>query len=155
MTEPLFQFYACLSDSIPVSVNAMYTIFRGRMVLKKQGQAFKSALTRIVASTCAALPWAQAIDAVYNEKAWVRITVIFYAPDWLNKSWKPGATTEKQGRQSPYKKKDAPNYLKVIEDAVAEGTGIDDSAHFETSIKKRSGEPCIEIAYEVFPWPPN
>lgn len=152
--KPIASFYISLTDPIPPSVNAMYTTFRGKRVLKKEGVSFKAALTRLVASECAAQPWQTVIDAVYTERAWVRCYIAF-TWDWLNASWKPGRKTEKGELKSPYKKKDASNYVKVIEDAVVAGTGIDDAAHFDSRIFKHVGEPLIEVVYEVFPWPPN
>lgn len=153
--KPRFELYASLTDSIPVSVNELYTTFRGRTVLKKAGEKFKSDLTRVVASACAGENWLEVVQAVYHEKAWVRLVVVYTSLQWLNASWKPGAITRGGTSQSPYQKKDVSNYMKVIEDAVAEGTGIDDSAHFEATIHKRVGEPCIEIIYEVYAWPPS
>lgn len=47
---------------------------------------------------------------------------------------------------------DATNYVKLIEDAVVRGTGIDDSAHIETLVRKvhNNTDPHIKISYRVW-----
>lgn len=153
--KALFQFYTVISERVPLSINECYSTFRNRRVLTKAGEAFKSSVTAAVSRECIALPWAKAVDAVYLDMAWARLTVVLYGP-WMNASWKPGAKTKSNKLQSPYQKKDATNYIKLIEDAVADGTGIDDSANFDNYIGKRPSDTTyVELVYEVFPWPPS
>lgn len=151
-TEALFSFHAVLMSPAPPSVNHLYrTGYRGSRVLTKEGEHFKAALQQVVVEECMALPWKMAIDAVYLEAAWVRLTIGFNT-QILNGSWKPGRRTEKGNPQSPYKRLDASNYIKVIEDAIAKGTGIDDSVHLHVSIVKLpSSSTHLEVAYEVLP----
>lgn len=151
----LHSFSVALTDPAPPSVNRLYTNgYRGRKMLSKEGVAFKAALVRAVAAEIGIMQWPKAIDAVYIGHAWIRLTIVIRG-NYLNKSWKPGKLTPKSGPSSPYQKVDASNYVKIIEDAVAEATGIDDSAHFDVPVSKREGPPGVELAYEVLEWPPS
>lgn len=151
MSEALHSFYVELYEPTPPSVNHLYTSgFKGRRVLSKEGLAFKDALIRTVAEECMAMSWQDAIKAVYEQGAWVRLTIGFHLP-LFNKSWKPGGRTEKGELQSPYKKIDGSNYIKAIEDAVSKAIGIDDSANLTTTIHKiHSDVKFVNVACEVF-----
>ncbi len=131
------------------SINEAYTNGpHGRRILSKAGASFKAALTREVVGIISQLAWKEAVDAVYLHKARVKFSLHIWMP-CINASWKPGAKT-KTGLQSPYKKKDVGNYLKIVEDAVAEATGIDDSAHFELTIRKDDAPDIrLQVFYEV------
>lgn len=145
----LYEFYASLSDPVPVSVNKLYTTFRGKRVLTKAGRDFKAALTREVAAAVLPLGWKGAVDAVYLHRAYTQLAVTVHFP-LLNKSWKPGAKTKSGELQSPYLKKDATSYVKATEDAVVDGTGIDDSAAMATTVRKVHSEGVwIELVYRV------
>lgn len=150
MNDVLHSFYVVLTDPAPPSVNHMYFTNRyGQRVLTKEGVRFKSAMTSAVVEQCMFLPWKRAVDAVYDERATVCLVIVVHGPI-LNGSWKPKSQTEKGNRRSPYKKKDATSYIKVVEDAVAEGTGIDDSANMDVRTLKWPGPyPYIEVFYEV------
>lgn len=147
--EVLFEFSLLLDDPEPPSVNKMYTVFRNRKILTKTGRAFKAALIEAVTAETMVLPWAQAVDAVYKERAQVHLYINFYTMLY-NASWKPGARTPSGELQSPYKKEDAPNYEKAISDAISEATGIDDSAHIITKMTKCNGsKKAVEVLYQI------
>lgn len=149
MAVVLFSFVVTLRDPVPPSVNKMYASGRGgQRFLTKEGAAFKGAMTRAVVTQIAVQPWAQAVDAVYLHKATVHIAISLHMTVF-NASWKPGSKTKSGAMQSPYKKQDVLNYGKVVEDAVADGTGIDDSAHFDVHLIKVPGPPLVEVFYEV------
>lgn len=147
----LYSFYAALADLEPPSVNKLYTNgYRGRRILSKDGERFKAAMTASVVYEISHLPWREAVDAVYLGGAGIRL-VITLSRNIFNGSWVPGKRTPKGELSAPYQKMDATNYIKVIEDAVVAGTGIDDCAHIETSVCKwHSESPLVEIGYEVF-----
>ena len=110
-------------------MNNLYTTgFRGKRVLSKQGIAFKSALTAAVAEECMRRRWKLAVDEIYARSGHVEVHISVHKKIF-NESWKPKGKTKKGARQSPYKKLDATSYIKAIELAVVDGTGIDDSAH--------------------------
>jgi hypothetical protein len=150
MSQILHSFFVSMSDPKPPSVNRLYTTgYRGRKILSKEGEAYKAALTACVVAECMVLPWKSAIDAVYREVAWVNV-VIGVHTSIFNKSWKPGGLTESGALQSPYKKMDGSNYIKVVEDAIADATGIDDSAHLFVGIAKLDDAfPRVEVGYEI------
>lgn len=151
MTEQvLHTLYLVITEPAPPSVNHLYrTGMHGKRVLTKEGAAFKAALQLAVVGECMTLPWKEAVDAVYNDVAWIRLSIGLYLPVF-NRTWKPGKRTAKGDLSLPYKKLDATNYIKAIEDAIASGTGIDDCAHLTVSITKHHSEiPAVEVAYEV------
>lgn len=146
-------FYVAMSEPEAPSINALYSTGRhGQRFLTKAGAAFKSALTRAVAEEVIALSWNTAVDAVYKERAYIRLCLCLHV-DLYNHSWKPGGRTKGGDLQSPFKSIDGPNYSKAIEDAIADGTGIDDSAHMEVTVRKINGPKHIEIFYEVLRGP--
>lgn len=144
-------FFVSLSDPEPPSVNRMYTNgYRGRRILSKEGERFKAAMTKAVVGEISVLPWRAAVDQVYTGGAGVQL-VIGLSREIFNNAWVPGAKTKGGNPQSPYQKMDATNYIKVIEDAVVDATGIDDNAHIEVTVHKwQSASPLVEIGYEVF-----
>lgn len=142
-------FYVSMDEPTPVSSNNLYATFHGKRVMTKEGRAFKDALTAVVAERIALLPWKDAVDAVYVRGGYARLSIALHLP-LRNASWKPGAHTKGGGLQSPYKKKDGTSYVKAIEDAVAEATGIDDSCQMRTTVEKvHSDVPFIEVSYEI------
>jgi hypothetical protein len=154
----LHSFTVVLRSPRPPSVNALYsTGHGGARFLTAAGRAFKDALKDAVLRQTSLLPWSEAVDQVYVNKAQVELDVRLYLSAVYNKSWKPGGRTKPTegapngNRQSPYKKVDAGSYDKVIQDAVALGTGIDDSAHMYYSVTKLEDreDPRIEVDYRV------
>ena len=149
----LHSFLVSMENPAPPSVNELYTTgFHGKRVLSRKGQIFKDALTSAVVDEVMLLGWRKAVDDVYDGGAWVELTIVVQT-GIFNKSWKPGRKTEKGARSSPYKKKDASSYTKVIEDAVVAGTGIDDSCHLDVRIRKVDGPLRTEVAYEIHQQP--
>lgn len=154
MSIVLHSFLVSLDKPSPPSVNEMYTVgFHGKRVLTRKGVIFKDALTSAVAEEVLLLGWKRAVDAVYDQAAWIELTIGLHV-SLYNKSWHPGRTTTskkhaKVSRSSPYKREDATSYIKVVEDAVVDGTGIDDSCHLDVRIRKIDGPRRIEVGYEV------
>lgn len=142
-------FYISMSDPAAPSINKMYSTGRhGQRFLTKEGAAFKAALTRMVAEEVSMLPWVNAVDEVYLRRGFVRISIGIHTK-LFNASWKPGKKLPSGNMQSPYQQIDAPNYGKAVEDAVADGTGIDDSCNLTTTYNKLDGSKLIEVYYEV------
>lgn len=143
-------FYAAMSSPTPPSINAMYSTGRhGQRFLTKEGAKFKTAFTHTVAAEISVLPWNQAVDEVYMRRGYVHL-VFGYHTKLFNASWKPGGRTKSGAVQSPYAQEDVNNYYKVVEDAVKDATGIDDSAHLKITMHKLEGKAkLIEIYYEV------
>lgn len=149
-TEPIAAF-TLEHPGIGVSVNRLYGNQGARKFLTKEGATFKSELVNAVSKMILPLQWPAVMEEVYCNEAWVRFHLTIYA-DIRNPTWRPGGGSTKGGnRRSPMRKVDASNYLKLIEDSVAEAVGIDDSVNLDITIRKRqSVEPRIIVKYEVF-----
>lgn len=135
----------------PVSVNDAYTVFRGRKKLTAAGTMFKDDLAKVVAQS--SFDWKTAHDLVYQHGRGVHMVVTLGFPDLINKSWKAGklTTTAKGHPRSRYKKKDASNYLKLIEDAVVRGSGVDDCNIVHAEIEKVFDENgFINIVLKIY-----
>lgn len=138
-------------DKPPVSINDAYTVFRGRKKLTKEGTMFKDDLAKVVAQS--SFDWKTAHDLVYQHGRGLHLVVTLGFPNLMNKSWKPGRLTKTKGGnpRSRFKKKDASNYLKLIEDAVCRGSGIDDCNITDVSIRKRGDvKGYIHIELKIY-----
>ena len=154
MTKPYMEFIVEMSDPRPISVNKMYASGRnGTRFLTTEGRHYKARLCEEIAKAVATLPWKAAVDGVYKEGAGVRLEVILALDRLMNTAWRVGGGTTPSGEpRSPFFKIDATNYIKLIEDAIVQGTGIDDSAHLGFCIEKISDKenPRIIVHYKVF-----
>ncbi len=150
--KALYRFQVVLRYPEPPSSNELYVRgFRGKTMLSAKGRAYKDAMTAEVVAACMTLPWAKAIELVYAREAYVRLKIRLHG-ELYNKAWTPFGKTKKGERQSPYKKQDGTNYIKATEDAVKDGTGIDDNAHLSVRVVKVHGPVrAVEVIYEVVP----
>jgi Holliday junction resolvase RusA-like endonuclease len=144
-----------MGDPQPISVNKLYASNGSRRFLTKKGKHYKDCLTREVAQATLPLPWKVIVDAVYKQGAWVRLEIELYLSRVHNGSWRVGGNMIKGKNprpRSPYQRVDATNYVKLIEDAVAAGTGIDDSAHLEVEVRKLEDKkkPRVVVTYQVY-----
>lgn len=151
--SPYIGFSVEMADPKPVSINKLYVTGRGgRRFLSSEGKHFKDRLQEEVSKAVALLDWKSAVDGIYKNGAGVSLVVILALDHLRNPAWKVGGGTTASGAlRSPYNKNDVSNYIKLIEDAVAKGTGIDDSAHVEVTMKKVEDKenPRIIIRYGV------
>jgi hypothetical protein len=157
----MYSFHVVMSEPRPPSVNHLYRNgYKGKRVLTKEGETFKSALTMSVVTECMMMSWKDAIDEVYLRCGRVRLTIGLHT-ELYNAAWRPGHLTKtKKQPQCPYKTLDGTNYIKAIEDGVVKGTGIDDACHLSITIEKiDSRVPLVEVIYEILernkPWRPN
>ena len=131
-------------DEEPVSINKAYTVFRGEKKLTKAGKAFKDALSQAVSR--ATFEWKRAHQTTYQEGGKAELHITLFFPDLYNKTWTKGGKVKTR-----YKKKDASNYLKLIEDAVSDGSGIDDCFNLDLHIRKRhSDTPRVEVVLATY-----
>lgn len=142
---------AVMEDPQPVSINELYSTFHGKKVLTKPGEAYRDQLARVVAQSIH--DWKRAHRLVYQEGGGAILLVALYFETIRNGSWKPNGVTEKGGHQNPHKKQDSANYIKIIEDAVARGCGIDDCNNLTHLILKAEDKlrPRTELIYIVHP----
>lgn len=145
----------------PVSINDAYTTFRGRRLLTKEGKRFESLVSAAVSEAIGRhdLNWKDVVGAVYKHGGSVRLLIELYLDDLMNGAWTVGGGMTRGGKKartapkprSPYRKVDGSNYIKLLEDGVVNGTGIDDSCHLETNIRKiQSADPRVRIIYRVY-----
>lgn len=147
--ESPFIISGTLENPAPVSVNDLYTTFRGKKNLTKAGRAYRDGLASVVARST--MEWKTAVEAVYQGRAGATLVVGLYFKSLSNASWKPGARTASGGLQEPRKKQDSANYLKVIEDGVTQGCAIDDCNNLVHLVFKAEDplRPRTEVIYII------
>ena len=135
---------------VPVSVNKLYSVFRGKKILSKTGKAFRDRLCAEIARS--STDWKTAIDMVYQRGGAAALLIALYFEDLENKSWVPGGVSPKGDLQNPVKRRDASNYIKVTEDAVSLGCGIDDCNNEYVVVRRGQDakNPRTEITYVVY-----
>lgn len=135
----------------PVSINDAYTVFRGRKKLTKEGTMFKDDLAKVVAQS--SFDWKTAHALVYQYGRGLHLVVTLAFSDLYVKAWKAGRITKTKGGavRSRFKRKDASNYLKLIEDAVVRGSGIDDCNITSACIRKtEDAKGYIHIELKIY-----
>lgn len=144
----------------PVSVNHLYSQnAAGRRFLTTEGKAFKDLTKSMISRACSvSKTWGRASTEVYERGGYTRLEIWLALPGMRNKSWKAGpiVRTPSGSPRSPYKMLDGHNYVKIVADAVKEGTGIDDSllqGSSEDKLLDWSGPPEVRITFQV--WLPN
>lgn len=140
----------------PQSVNHMYVVNKwGALTLKAAGRKFKDKILTVLGPL--AFEWGKVGTRIYSEGGHAELSIELCLPELVNKSWKPGGRLTPKGKLvSPYKKLDGSNYIKCIEDAVAQATGIDDSLSLQVQVRKDTrhvGTPLVKIGYRV--WLPS
>lgn len=159
------EFWVVMRDPRPISINKAYSGM-GNRFLTKEGRHFEDKLKAATAAALGTQPimWKHVVDSVYKHGGSIDLTIWLYLDDLRNEAWsvggsmtvpkkpKPGKKAAKPQPRSPYKKKDGSNYIKLIEDAIVQGTGIDDSAHLDVAVKKREDrlDPRIVLVYKVY-----
>jgi hypothetical protein len=140
----------------PLSTNHMYTINNwGRLSLKQTGRKFQDTVVTALAELCSTRDWGRRSTDIYIQGGWAALRVKLLFPSQRNGAWVKGSTktTEKGNLRSPYKKLDASNYYKCIEDGVVRATGVDDSLTVRQSISKDfnwKGPSMVLIRYTVW-----
>jgi len=142
---------AVIEDPQPVSINLLYSTFHGKKALTNAGRAYRDALASAVARSTH--DWKTAHRLVYQEGGGATLLLALYFEQMKNKSWKPNGKTEKGEPTQPHKKQDSSNYIKIAEDAVARGCGIDDCNNINHLIHKGEDpkRPRTELIYIVHP----
>lgn len=154
------EMWIVLDGVAPVSINAAYSGM-GHRFLTTAGKHFEDAMKSATAKAVLELPqkWQEVHDCVYKNRGSIDLTIWLYFDDLYNPAWVPGGSMTKGGKKgsapvirSPFKKKDASNYIKLIEDAIVKGSGIDDSCFTDVSVKKREDKhnPRVVANYKVF-----
>lgn len=119
----------------PPSVNKAYVTTRsGRRILSSKGKEYKRSVASIVAKHCADKP-STSIDEVKLE-----LTIKLHM-ETENKGWSTGKA------KTRYKRVDASNRVKLLEDALFSVLGVDDSLVFSLHVEKIncSGDPFTTV----------
>jgi len=108
----------------PPSVNKAYVTTRsGRRILSAKGKEYKREVARIVAEHCADKP-----ETVLGEVK-LELTINLHMRT-ENKGWSTGKSKNR------YKRVDASNRVKLLEDALFSVLGVDDSLVFLLHVEK-------------------
>jgi Holliday junction resolvase RusA-like endonuclease len=146
--RPAVAYFEVTTELAPVSVNKLYFSHGQHRVLSAAGKTFKDMLAMAVAD--AVIRWCgRSIDTLVSmEGGRAELTILVYMAALRPKK----RVKTKTGAASPYKKVDVTNYVKLIEDAVAQGTGIDDSANLDIHVHKAEDpeNPRVCISYAIY-----
>jgi hypothetical protein len=126
-------------DGIPPSDNHLYTNgFKGKRTMSVVGKRVANHLKQALLEQ-----WMLSPQLDHN-RPYGLVTVIFL-PGLLNRGF-----GKKGGTDNRFKRLDASNRGKLVEDVVAEMLGVDDSSAFDCLRYKRIGEPHVEVfLYEL------
>lgn len=142
----------------PPSVNTSYTTFHGKRTLTAAGRKFKTeVLAGLTAELLTCEPWDRYRTAYFIHGGEVSLTLRYFTVIY-NASWVSGKLTKtpKGATRDPYKQVDTLNRVKLVEDAIATATGIDDRACCRHVLEKHHHElePYVSIEYALNLWVP-
>ena len=132
---------------IPPSINHIYAQVGPRRILKTVGKAYKKRLQQVLLHD-----HAREVEALLDEAGddlFLLLSIDVYFPTLVNEGWLKINRSGKRGADSRYKRLDASNRVKVVEDAVVEAIGIDDS-RFQAIVMKHMDprRPRVEVSLE-------
>lgn len=123
----------------PPTTNKAYFSKGGRLHLSAEGRGFKA---KVISHLTERYPKELRFFKKNNPYL---IYLRLYMDDLENKGWPEKC-------QNRYKVFDATNRLKLVEDALKEVTGIDDSHHVAFLVEKRSCTPGASVHVEIRAW---
>jgi len=118
----------------PPSTNKAYFNKYGKQVLSKVGRAFKKMVSAHVASNY------PTECATFKKNAPYLVYLRVYIPQLENKTWPDKCKTR-------YKVLDSTNRVKLVEDALKDALGIDDSQHIAFLVHKIEGPERLEAFF--------
>lgn len=132
---------AMVLKGVPPSVNHAYGQRHGKRFLTTEGKAYKNETKTFISRNYAT----QLLFVKKNEK--YAISIVCYFEELENKTW-PEKVDDR------YKKLDATNRVKLLEDALVEAVGIDDSHFFQVTVTKRhvSKSPSGKEETHIWLW---
>lgn len=119
---------------MPPSVNKLYYVRNGRKALSAEGRALKEQMRTIVSLASATNAAAADIDNTP-----LTLHLAFFFPEIENRGWSQKKATAR------YKRVDVSNRVKLVEDAVCEALGIDDSAFMFVHLSKQEGASRVHV----------
>ena len=124
-------------SGMPISVNALYTVFRGRQVLTAAGRRFKNSLSGQLSASFMKLAFRSGLPDLASPDVAISMSYVFCMPDLVNKTW--------PASKRKYRKIDCSNLVKGIEDCIFSGLGVDDSQVLSLSVRKEYREEPITV----------
>lgn len=118
----------------PTSNHAYFNLPKGGRKLTKEGEKYKTETSTFITKNCQPLIRDIKLNHAYGIVFGVEL-------DILNKTWPETAKTR-------YKRLDVDNRIKLLQDAVVEALGIDDSQLMSSGIFKRHSAE-LELTYVV------
>jgi len=120
---------------MPPSINKAYvSIGRGRRKLSPEGKLFKRVFKDLIIPFLAV---DEGVISLQKEEVPLKLEIRLYFKGVLNKGYPKKAKMR-------YKRIDLSNRLKLLEDALFESLGTDDSHVFELSMSKHLRPPDVE-----------
>jgi Holliday junction resolvase RusA-like endonuclease len=120
----------------PSSNNAYFNLPRGGRALSKEGLGFKTKTT------------SHLVQHFRKELATLRVNEPYLVAVFLTFDELQNTTWPKTAK-SRYKRLDASNRVKLLEDALKDATGVDDSSTFTLLVTKKVGAP---ERTDIFMW---
>ena len=139
MTAPMAAFWF---PQLPPSVNEMYFTKGKRRILTSKAKAYKQ---RLITGAWEACPGLNEFVLAAGDTWFILLELDFYFESLVNKGWLAKDRAGKRKATQRYKRIDASNRVKLLEDAVSECIGIDDS-RFQVNVRKHmSPETGVSI----------
>lgn len=121
-------------DGVPPTVNKAYfekAVRKGKQLIPVRTLTTKGRAYKREFSTEMVRRYSQQLSFITKNEPYA-LSIRLYLPELLNKGWP-------QTTQSRYKKLDASNRIKLLEDAIVDAIGIDDSHFMQVSVEKAYG----------------
>lgn len=130
-TKPAWE--VSLELPMPPSVNKAYVSLNNRRILSKEGKLYKQSVRDIIGQAYGTTP----VPSMENTPLTLKVVLVFDAIE--NKGWSKGTA------KSRYKRVDVSNRVKLLEDAMFEVLGVDDSLIFSLYVTKRVGSTSAAL----------
>ena len=140
---------------LPVSMNKLYSTYRGKRTLTTAGKSFKARCSEAVRQQLLLTPgWDDAWRLFHTFGGDITLNIVLRTDELFNKTWlqhrrKGVLETTNTGPRTPYKPMDITNLIKLLEDSVVQGTLIDDCNHTSVAIHKVPTKPSEKTALTV------
>lgn len=140
-------------NQLPPSVNDAYTHFRGRLIHTALARAFLARVSTLCSEAVLGLA-SRGVDLprVFDPDVPVVCLYDFYVTKLENATWVPEAerTEKTKSAKTRFARIDVSNMVKLLEDSVLAGLGIDDSRVLRSQLEKKlASEPRTVITL----WP--
>lgn len=128
LDDPVLGSLTLKIDNVPMppSVNALYFTKGNRRILTTEGRIYKDSIKEIMANIAAT----QRSHDITLENISLGVSYDFFFKNIESKSWKAGKSANR------FRKNDISNRVKVLEDGIVEGLGIDDTQFKHINLSK-------------------